>query len=448
MYSTYKRLGDTLKNNRIIQFIRKYSYIETLLLITIFLISGYFFSPDDICLTQKDVPYLLILLSIVTLFHGFESGMLALGVIALVMWFFYESFPYVHFLVNLLMVMIFSEFHYFWTKQIKELKTSNEYTTTKLNELANAFYSLKISHDQLEKNYVLKPMSIRSAIEEILHHDTQKRSNETFYFNDFLALLEKSFHLQGGFIIYAKNNTQEEYLSAENSEICYSATSETYEKEEIFNEYLIDKAINYKQAVYVSDDEGNPTIKKELQESKFLAAIPVIYNKKILALLVIEKMPFMAFNRENLISLAILFEYLLITALKEKLLHESKELLFIKEREFRYEYIRTALLHKKYNINSTLMVFKIKNEIQSIKIFEKAQHMLRSLDILTQYKSDKGLYFILFLFPLNDKAAAIGFLNRLLSTLEDERDTKFEHMLFRINEEALLKKYIEDKYHD
>ena len=448
MYSTYKRLGDTLKNNRIIQFIRKYSYIETLLLIVIFLISGYFFSSDDICLTQKDVPYLLILLSIVTLFHGFESGMLALGVIALVMWFFYESFPYVHFLVNLLMVMIFSEFHYFWTKQIKELKTSNEYTTTKLNELANAFYSLKISHDQLEKNYVLKPMSIRSAIEEILHHDTQKRANETFYFNDFLALLEKSFHLQGGFIIYAKNNTQEEYLSAENSEICYSATSETYEKEEIFNEYLIDKAINYKQAVYVSDDEGNPTIKKELQESKFLAAIPVIYNKKILALLVIEKMPFMAFNRENLISLAILFEYLLITALKEKLLQQSKALLFIQEKEFRYEYIRTAFLYKKYNINSTLMVFKIKNEIQSIKIFEKVQQMLRSLDISTQYKSDKNFYFLFFLFPFNDKAAAIGFLNRLLLTLEDERDKKFEHMLFQINEENLLNKYIEDEYYD
>jgi len=448
MYSTYKRLGDTLKNNRLIQLLRKYSYVETLFIISIFLTAGYLFSPDDICLTQKDVPYLLILLAIVTLFHGFESGMLALGIIAFVMWFFYESFPYVHFLVNLLMVMIFSEFHYFWTKQIKELKTSNEYTTTKLDELANAFYSLKISHDQLEKNYVLKPMSIRSAIEEILHHDTQNIPDEKFYFSDFLALLEKSFHLQGGFILYAKSDTQEEYLTQENSQVCYSATSETYTQEEIFGEYLIDKAINYKQAVYVSDDEGNPAVKRELEESRFLAAIPVVYNKKILALLVIEKMPFMAFNRENLISLAILFEYLLITALKEKLLQESKELLFIKEREFRYEYIRTTLLYKKYNINSTLMVFKIKNEIQSVKIFEKAQHMLRSLDILTQYKSDKDLYFILFLFPLNDKAAAIGFLNRLLSTLEDERDKKFEHILFRVHEEELLQKYIEDEYHD
>jgi len=449
MFSTYKRLGDRLKSNRLIQLLRKYSYVETLFLIAIFLISGYFFSPDDICLTQKDVPYLLILLAIVTLFHGFESGILALGIIAFVMWFFYESFPYVHFLVNLLMVMIFSEFHYFWTKQIKELKTTNEYTTTKLDELANAFYSLKISHDQLEKNYVLKPMSIRSAIEEILHHDREQDvQDESFYFSDFLALLEKSFHLQGGFILYAKGESKDEYLTQENSHITYSSTSETYTKEEIFKEYLVDKAINYKQAVYVSDDEGNPTLKKKLEDSNFLAAIPVVYNKKILALLVIEKMPFLAFNRENLISLAILFEYLLITALKEKLLKQSKQLLFIQEREFRYEYIRTSMLHQKYNVTSTLMVFKIKNEIQSVKIFEKAQHMLRSLDILTQYKSPKGLYFILFLFPLNDKAAAIGFLNRLLSNLEDERDKKFEHMLFRVYEEELIQKYIEDDYHD
>ena len=448
MPSIDKRLDYTLKNNHLINFLQKYSYLETLLLISIFLISGYFFSPDDICFTQNDVPYLLILLAIVTLFHGFENGMLALGVIALVLWFSYENFPYIHFLVNLLMVMIFSEFHYFWIKQIKKLKTSNEYTTTKLDELANAFYSLKISHDQLEKNYVLKPMSVRSAVEEILHHDTEYTTDKKLYFGDFLALLEKSFYLEAGFILYAGNDTQDKYLTQENSQICYSSASEKYTPEEIFKEYLIDKAINYKQAVYVSDDEGNPTLKNKLEKSKFLAAIPVIYNNKTLALLVIEKMPFMAFNRENLISLAILFEYLLVTALKEKLLQKSKELLFIKEREFRYEYLRTALLHKKYNINSTLMVFKIKNEIQSIKIFEKAQHMLRSLDILTQYKSDKGVYFILFLFPLNDKAAAIGFLNRLLSILEDERDTKFEHMLFRINEEALLKKYIEDKYHD
>jgi hypothetical protein len=442
-----KRLKDTIKDSKLFQLIRNHVYLETFFLVGIFLLAGYFLSPEDICLTQKNIPYLLILLSVITLFHGFESGMLSLGIIAIVMWITYAVFPYVPFLINLLMVMIFSEFHYYWTKQIKELKTSSNYTTTKLNELSNAFYSLKISHDQLEKSHVLKPMSIRSAIEEILEDKIDKKITQEEYFIDFLALLEKSFHLQGGFIIYAKEGEELEYLTEQNSLVCYSSTSERYAKEEIFHEYLVDKSINYKQVVYVSDNEGNPAVRKDMEDSKFLATIPVIYENKMLALLVIEKMPFMAFNRENLISLSILFEYLLISGIKQELLSKSDKLLFIQDKTFRYEYLRMAMLERKYKTNSTLMVIKTDQEIRSIKIFEKAQKMLRSLDLLTTYKHN-NLHFILFLFPLNDKAAAIGFFNRLSQTIEDERDKRFEHMFFDIHNGDLLEKYILEYHND
>ena len=443
-----KHLRVTLKSNKFILFLQKYIYLETLLLVGIFVLIGYVFSPEDICLTEETVPYLLILLSIITLFHGFESGMLAIGIVAVVMWFSYEIFPYVSFLVNLLMVMIFSEFHYFWTSKIKEFKTNSSYTTLKLNELANAFYLLKISHDQLEKNYVLKPMSIRSAIEEILNARDNAQTTKEEYFVDFLSLLEKSFHMESGFILYAKNDNQDQYLTENNSEISYGSTSERYEMKEVFKEYLVNKAINYKQAIYVSDEAGDPAaFHKEIEDSKFLAAIPIIYDNKILALLVIEKMPFMAFNRENLISLSIVFEYLLISILKHTLLNNTNKLLFIKDKDFRYEYIRASLLQQKYKTNSTILAFKIKNEIQSVKLFEKAQKMLRSLDILTlqQYED---VYFILFLFPLNDKAVAIGFLNRLLSNIDDEKDKKFEYMIFNMNQNKLLEKYITEDYHD
>jgi len=451
MTPTHNRFEDTLKINKIIRILQKYSYLETLFLVSVFLIIGYTVSPEDICLTQQSVPYLLILLSIITLFHGFESGMLALGIIATTMWWFYEYFPYTPFLINLLMVMIFSEFHYYWTKQIKELRTSNDYKTIKLNELVNAFYSLKISHDQLEKNYVLKPMSIRSAIEEILYTKEKKATTQKEYFIDFLALLEKSFHMQGGFVIYADNQSNNEYLNEENSHICFSITSEEYPKEEIFKEYVVAKAINYKQAVYISDDEGSPALRKDLEESKFLAAIPVIYDNRILALLVIEKMPFMAFNRENLISLSILFEYLLITVLKQELLHKKEQLLAIKDKNFRYEYIRTFMLYQKYKTNSTIMVLKITSEIQSVKIYEKSKKMLRALDLVTYHihkRENEYLHFIIYLFPLNDKSAAIGFLNRLITNLDDNRDKTFEHMIFDVHQERLIQKYIEDDYHD
>jgi len=446
MQLPYKRLQDSLKPKKFLRKTEKYVYAETFFLITVFLIIGYFVNPEDICLLEDQVPYLLVLLSVITLFHGFESGMFALGIIATSMWFFYESFPYVAFLVNLLMVMIFSEFYYFWTNQIKELKANNTYKTTKLTELANAFYTLKISHDQLEKNYVLKPMSIRSAIEEILYGKKSANKTQEDYFKDFLSLLEKSFDLQGGFILYPEKDPQE-YLMEENIKICYSSLSGKYEMGEIFQEYIVNKAINYKRAVYVSDINGSPALRKEEEDSKFLAAIPIIYEENTLALLVIERMSFMAFNKENLISLSILFEYLLISSLKKRLLKDKKQLLFIDNTEFRYEYIRTSLLQEKYGIHSTVMVFKIKNQIQALKLFEKSQKMLRSLDLLTQYQHN-GVYNLIFLFPMSDKASAIGFLNRLQSTLHDERDKKFEHMLFAIQEESLLQTYIQDNYHD
>ena len=440
------RFKDIIKNSKFVHFFEKYLYLETVFLVTLFLLVGYLFSPQDICLVNEKVPYLLILLSIITLFHGFESGMLALGIIATVMWLFYSSFPYSPFLINLLMVMIFSEFHYYWTKQIKELRASNNYKGTKLSELSNAFYTLKISHDQLEKNYVLKPMSIRSAIEEILDDSKEEEKSKEKYFVDFLALLEKSFHMQGGFILHSKGEPQE-YIMPDNLQVHYSSLSQEYEVEDILKEYLVDKAINYRQAVYVSDSEGLPAIRKDEEDSKFLAAIPIVYDGKTLALLVIEKMPFMAFNKENLISLTILFEYFLISSLKQEILKSKKQLQFLGDLEFRYEYIRTSLLQEKYGVHSSVMVCKIKNEIQSLKLFEKAQKILRSLDLLTKYEY-KETYMLIFLFPMSDKAAAIGFLNRLLGSMHDKRDREFEYMLFEVQEEKLLEKYIRDDYHD
>jgi len=443
MKKNRRDITQILKKDRIIAQLRRYVYLETFILIGVFLIVGYLLSPDDICFVKQNIPYLLIILSIITLFHGFESGMLAIGLIAIAMWFFYDHFPYSAFLTNLLMVMIFSEFHYFWTKQIKELKTNNDYVSIKLNELANAFYSLKISHDQLEKNYVSKPMSIRSAIEEILYIEKDVPEKEKKYFRNFLDFLEKSFNMQSGFILYQNQKNESEYLTTENTLVCYSSLSKEHELSKIFQEYLVDKAINFKQIIYISDDEGNPALRKELENSEFLAAIPIIYNNKILAMLIIEKMPFIAFNKENLISISILFEYLIISTLKEDFLHADNALSFIQDKDFRYEYIRMKLFYDKYKVDSTFMVFKLDNELQSRKILDKAKSMLRSLDMLT-YCNKNNRFFIIFLFPLNDKSAAIGFLNRLFSNIKNSKDKDFEYMIFKIKQKKLLTEYMEE----
>ena len=446
-----KRKKELSKHAAFITFFQEYAYAETLVILGLFFLIGYLISPQDICLLHQDVPYLIILLTVITLFHGFQSGFFAMAMVSFCMWYFYTKFPYIDFLIHLLIVMIFSEFHYYWTKAIRELKLDNEYKASKLDELSKAFYSLKISHDQLEKNYVLKPMSIRSAIEEIFEQDTTLKSDDTdekneHYYQKFLTLLEKSFHVESGFIVYKLHHYDKEFLSEKSSAVLYSSVCEAYEKNEIFDDYLLNKAINYKQPIYISDELGNPDINVN-EDSNFIAAIPSVYNDKVIAVLVIERMPFMSFNRENLTSIAILLEYISISIFQHNLLSETQEMVIIKDKEFRYEFIRLHHIYTIYKVDSTLMAIKLTNELQTLRVSEKIKHMLRSLDLVTTIK-ENNFYFIVLLFPLNDKSAAMGFMNRLLDTIENEKDKQFEYMTFSIHSTKLLNNYLRDNYNE
>ena len=298
----------------VLKFVHDYAYFETLTIVFIYLLIGYFINKDDICMLNGEISYILILLSVITLFHGFENGMLTVGILAVAMWMFYPSFQYVEFLVALMMTMIFSEFHYYWTQKIKTAEINANYRGAKLDELSKAFYTLKISHDQLEKNYVVKPMSIRNSIEYIINKNVEinetveLKNRDSEYYRNFLGLLEKSFNVQSAIILYQKSDSEEEYLTLENSEMTLGSSKAEIELKEVFEDYLVDKAISRKVSVYISDAKGEPTVEID-KNSKYLAVIPSIQGGKIRSVLIIEKMPFMSFNREILTSISILIEY-------------------------------------------------------------------------------------------------------------------------------------------
>ncbi len=433
-----KRAKDVSKSDLIIERLNKHIYLETFLLTLFFLAIGYIISPSDICLIEKNTPYLIVFIAVITLFHGFESAFIATFILSIAMWIFYPQFPYNHFLTLLLMGMLFSEFHYFWTKKIRELKIDNDYKSQKLNELSKAFYTLKISHDQLEKNYVLKPMSIRNAIEEI------GKKEKKDIFPNFLYLLEKSFNLSSGFIVYKDDIYNEDDFDENNSSIRYTTTYHEYKINDLLNEYLIERAFQLKQPIYISDVSGNPNFDSH-QNSNFLAVLPAIYNKNIVAFLVIEDMPFMSFNRENLISIAILLEYITINFHKNKLLQESKEMLIFKDSDFRYEYLRLWHLYQKYKTDSTFLIFKNKSELKNYKLYNMISNMLRSLDLVTLLTYN-NIHFTIILFPINGASVATGFLNRLENRLKDDDKLIEDYITVSIKKPQLILEYILGNY--
>jgi len=444
-----KRSQDQL--SVVIAKLQDFAYLETFTLVALYLGVGYLINAQDICMIDSQVSFILILLSVITLFHGFENGLFALVLLAFALWFFYPVFAYTEFLVALMMTLIFSEFHYFWTKKIKKAELDANYRGSKLHELSKAFYALKISHDQLEKNYVVKPMSIRNSIGEIIRqkidvdNDAEINLNERTkeYYKNFMILLEKSFSVSKSLVVY-KSTQSTTILSEDNALQVCSSTCAVKNLKGIFNNYLVDKAISRQQAVFISDESGNPDL-ENLNETKFVAAIPSVLDGEVVSVLAIEMMPFMSFNRENLTSIALLLEYLSLSVAKEDSLYLSKELDSIEDKDFRNEYIRLKHLFDKYEVESTVLVIKIDNELQSLKISTLVQKMLRSLEFTTTLHSGKN-YYIVNLFPLHDKSSAVGYVNRLQEVLDDERDKKFEHMSFNMKESRVLNKYLKEDY--
>ncbi|MDD5400073.1 MAG: PelD GGDEF domain-containing protein [Sulfurimonas sp.] len=424
MKIVHKRIKEKTKLAAITKKLHDYAYFETIVIVSLYLVVGYIIDSNDICMTAGNIPYMLILLAVITLFHGFESGMIATGILASAMWYFYPVFLYVDFLISLMMTLIFSEFHYYWTKRIREAQTNSQYYEIKLNELSKAFYTLKTSHDQLEKNYVIKPMSLRHSIRII------KESNiiQEDKYENFLKLLETSYNVSIATIVYKQD-------IGDNFKII-SKTVDTIEDIN-FKDLLIIDALEKRKPVYISDEAT--------KKSKYIAVIPALYMEEIVGLLLIEKMPFMSFNKENLTSVSILFEYFSNEMRKQKILIEHTDLGVITDDEFRFEYFRLYDLYKHYRIDSISFVFKIKDPLLVERLYTTTQKLLRSLDIVTLVKQEKYQYVVL-LFPFADKASAFGFMNRLLNRLGDVKEKDFEYMTFDFSKMNLLEKYLNVRY--
>jgi hypothetical protein len=395
-----------------------YSYVETGALMAGFFTLGYIIDPHDPALIYSGLAYITFVMSIITLFHGISNGLFAVFGLAAVMKFFYPVFPTEAFLNEVVFVLVFGEFHYYWNRKIIQNKTKNSYLGTKLDELSNAFYMLKISHDQLEKNYVFKPMSLRNSIRLIKEAYVDKKD----YFKNFLLILQKSF-----------NVTKAELYAVEKERL-YSVYDQERLNEIKISDPMIETALLKKRPIYVSSKEVK-------NNSRYLAVIPAVSQDKVKGLLLIEKMPFLSFNKDVLISISILVTYFLEELGKWDIIRQAGQKNTLVNDEFYFELMRLNKIYTEYDVNSALLILKTKDRLFAHMLLEKTQENLRSLDMVSAHASD-GYEVLGILFPFADQASAQGFLDRLFLRLKLELDDeKIEYTFFDISQLEIVKEY-------
>jgi hypothetical protein len=369
-----------------------YALIETLLIFILLVVLNYFLSPKEMLYSEYLINIYLYALIIISLFYGL--------VYALVFYICYFSLQYLYsggvnvFMLShyFIFLLIFSEFKYFWNRKVDKLTEENSFLKRRVNDLGNAYYLLKISHDELEKNYILKPFSIREILKNI-KENIKKHKNDSI--DIFMNLLKKLFKIEHAGLFF--KNGDDSYILKGGIGGGMDFDSE----DELIKKVLENKSLNYSV-----NTENN---------SRYIAVIPVIsVNDELKGLFLIKAMPFFSLSKDNLITISLFLTYFVnLLNLPEKYNKYDIEPHIAREIE------NLNFLSKKYKIQNHMVVFKTENTLQSVKI----SHMIRGVDMFFEYK-DK----LVVILPFTNEIGVYQFTDKVM------KKVKTEHRIYNLSE--------------
>jgi hypothetical protein len=409
--------------SKIREALAPYPYIETIVIVSIFLGIGFWTNPEDICMLDSPLYPMTIILAMITLFHGISSGLFAIAIIGIVMKFGYVEFQYESFLGQMLLVLIFGEFHYYWVRIITKHSTEMLFTKQKLSELSDSFYALKISHDQIEKGYIVKPMSIRNSI-RLIKTEYYQNKNKDVFFAKYLQMIEKNFVVKKAILLNVENDGSIKQLAISEGANTFYANDPMY----------LD-VLEKKMPVYLESHN-------QYTGSRYMAILPAISNDCVVGILVIEDMSFMAFNKDALVSITILTNYLFTEEHKLSILRGITNFLPEFENNFRFEVYRLLRMSREFNTQTTLMLFRSEDMLAVHIYIDLIKRNLRTLEIL-DHVTISGVEVVAVLFPFSDISSVDGFLDRLGKPMEDIRSKEEVVIeLFILEKIDLIKSFI------
>ncbi len=165
---------------------------------------------------------------------------------------------------------------------------------------------------------------------------------------------------------------------------------------------------------------------------------------RVYGLLVIEKMPFMSFNKDNLSSSAILLNYMFYEIHKVETVKRMGSFLKEYEIDFRFEAYRLFSINRDYKMTSTVLILRVTDRLKAKLLKESIEKNVRVLDSVSFAELSENLYLIGVIFIFAHKSSMEGFMNRIKDSMdmpEMDRDGDIKQMVFSIDEVDLIEKF-------
>lgn len=352
---------------------------------------GFTSSKDDPLLLKHFFSPSLLVGLVFALYYGLLSSLLFLLIITIISFFLYSSPPYKELLWHLLVFLVASEFHYYWQKKVREVELEKEYLEEQISLLRKELFLLKLSHDQLELNYVLKPYSLRRILEE-LKERLLKTEDEKSLMDFFLKILLQNFQVYKA-VVFRQKNAKLEVLATLGNE------------EPKSDDILLKKALEEESSVYIT-----PKVLEHIQDHliHYVAVIREEVEGEVY-LLAISDILFVNLNEEVLN-----YMYIILSYIAEDLVFSRKlRKIYSKQHvpcnfNFVKELYKMSELYKKQGIESSLVFFSF-DELPETYPYE-LENAIRKLDMICILYERK---LVIFLLPFTSIVGAKSFSERI-----------------------------------
>lgn len=387
-------------------------WAETVVLTLVMPLAGYVLSRDNPFFVNSSFPLLWFGPLLAALRYGIAPAFSSVALL-IALWFgmsfsglITTAFPLHFMLGGALLTLIAGQFSSVWATRLRRSDLLSRHASERFEQLSRAYFVVRHSHDQLEQNLIMRPVTLRQAIGELrrlLAAGGGKVSRELA--QELLVLLVHYCSLSSAAIYGVKNGVTD----AEPIAQCGLGAPLRE------NDLLLRSAVESDHTAYQAANQINKG-----DQSCYLVAAPIRTSSgRLLGVLLVTEMPFMALHRETLQILAILLAYSADHIEASGIVGTINTVYSDCPLAFGAELVKMTRLKRELDITSTLVVINLLPSPKRDEICLILERQQRGLDHSWRRDIGWGVQFVT-LMPFSGTAAADGYQSRLDSVLKKQ----------------------------
>jgi len=374
---------------------------------------GYLLRPEDPLMLDMGFPWAWLLPLILALRYGTLVGVGGVLMMLAAWYLFHQGgaeagdFPRMFFLGGLLLVLVAGQFGDVWGNRLARARAVNRYLDERLSALTKSHYLLRLSHARLENDLLARPTTLRDTLAQMrgAARDADARDGALAGAQAMMQLAAQACQVESAALYPCRGEVPLAEAAAR--------VGPAFDLDPA--DPLVEACLRTRQAAHLRSEglqheAGSP-------RTRYVAVVPVLAGSdRLLGLLVVERMPFLSLNYENLQLLMVLASYYADGVEHAAATHGIESALPACPHAFALDYARLARLRAQAGVQSSVVALVFDLDEASDAPYDAVVRSRRELDVAWQLRGSRRRALVT-LMPLSDARAVSAYLLRIEAML-------------------------------